>query len=173
MELNPIPPRNELPGFPITVPAQPHQELLNKGLRLLRQLTLKRWWRRLVGWMRGHPARLLDLNEYRSQLVLNGSAEIGLMHVPIYQIIGTEGRSHDFDGSFHLKNNRLRSRWLSVALARQQGQPIPPVILILIRQHYFVRDGHNRISVACWMGDETIAARVIRWDVAGILPWMK
>ena len=57
-------------------------------------------------------------------------------------------RSGDFDRNFHPLETHTRSRWLSIAVARLNGQAMPAVELIKVGEVYAVRDGHHRISVA-------------------------
>jgi len=88
---------------------------------------------------------------------------LGLRTVAISQIRGSEARSRDFDSSFHPLSERTFYRWSSVAQARQQGIPLPPVELIKVGETYFVRDGHHRISVARAFGEQFIEAEVTEW----------
>ena len=55
-----------------------------------------------------------------------------------------------------------RSRWLSIAVARLNGQAMPAVELIKVGAAYAVRDGHHRISVARALGESFIEAEVVR-----------
>ena len=48
---------------------------------------------------------------------------------------------------------------------------MPPVELVQVRDAYFVRDGHHRISVARALGQRDIEAEVMVWHVDGPLPW--
>ncbi|HSN74547.1 MAG TPA: transcriptional regulator, partial [Anaerolineae bacterium] len=84
---------------------------------------------------------------------------------------GSMGRTGDFDHHFHPLDDRLRSRWISVAMARRQFIPLPPVSLVQVGACYFVQDGHHRISVARALGESAIDAEVIVWDVSGPLLW--
>jgi len=94
----------------------------------------------------------------------------GIQRVPITHIRGSESRSGDFDRDFNPLHDHNRERWLSVAVARQQGKALPPVELIRAGEVYFVRDGHHRISVARALGQQTVEARVLVWQVTGPLP---
>jgi hypothetical protein len=91
--------------------------------------------------------------------------------VPIRQIRGSRGRSHDFDRDFNPLQDYTKGRWLSVAGARQRGKALPPVELIQVGDLYFVQDGHHRISVARALGQQCIEAEVTAWRVTGPLPW--
>jgi hypothetical protein len=51
------------------------------------------------------------------------------------------------------------------------GMSMPPVELVQVKDAYFVRDGHHRISVARAMGQRDIEAEVMVWHLDGHLPW--
>ena len=95
----------------------------------------------------------------------------GLRTVRLDQIFGTLGRNTDFDHQFHPLNDRIRDRWINIALARWQNQPLEPVDLIQVGDGYFVRDGHHRLSVSHSFGETAIEAEVTVWEIAGCLPW--
>ena len=95
----------------------------------------------------------------------------GLHTVPIEQIRGSEGRSSDFDRNFNLLQDHCKDRWLGVARAREQDKVLPPVEVVQVRDVYFVRDGHHRISVARALGQLDIEAELTVWQVSGPLPW--
>ena len=123
---------------------------------------LSRLWERLSGRSR----RLLTLTEVEKSLKVHSRHYAGIQSVLINQIRGTEGRSEDFDAGFSLLNERSKSRWMSIATARQFGTPMPPVELIQVGNTYFVRDGHHRISVALAFGEEAIDAEVTVWETS-------
>jgi hypothetical protein len=81
--------------------------------------------------------------------------------VPIHKIIGTEGRSDDFDKNFRPLKRHNRERWISIAAARWSGVPLPAVELVQDGDQYYVRDGHHRISVARMMGQVEIDAKIV------------
>jgi hypothetical protein len=66
----------------------------------------------------------------------------------------------DFDNKFLPLQTHNKSRWVSVAKAVRLGIKLPPVELIRIDDHYFVVDGHHRLSIAQAMGETAIAANV-------------
>ena len=72
----------------------------------------------------------------------------------------------DFDAQFRPTQTHSQGRWLSVATARLQGVPLPPVELIQVGDTYFVRDGHHRVSVARALGELDIDAEVRVWRAA-------
>jgi hypothetical protein len=81
--------------------------------------------------------------------------------VPVQKIIGTEGRSEDFDKNFRPLKRHIRERWISIAAARWSGVPLPAVELVQDGDQYYVRDGHHRISVARMMGQVEIDAKIV------------
>jgi hypothetical protein len=97
----------------------------------------------------------------------------GFTPVLLERICGSVGRAGDFDNRFHPLEDRLRDRWVSIAMARTQNTPLEPVALIQVGACYFVKDGHHRISVARARGEAAIDAEIIIWDVGCNLPWEK
>ena len=90
----------------------------------------------------------------------------GLKSVPLSAIRGSEGRIDDFDAAFRPLHERTRQRWLSIAQAMLRGMELPPIELIQVGEHYYVRDGHHRVSVARAHGQQEIDAVVTIWHVA-------
>ena len=126
---------------------------------------------RLWSWLSGRSRRLLDLREVEASCKVTARSETCSRTVPIQQIRGSEGRTSDFDRDFHPLQRHTQDRWLGIAVARQQGQSLPPVSLVQVGDLYFVRDGHHRLSVARALGQQEIEARVTLWQVHGPLPW--
>lgn len=81
--------------------------------------------------------------------------------VPLSKIVGTEGRSADFDADFNPLKTSDRERWISIAAARRMGTVLPAVELLQVGDKYYVRDGHHRVSVARVMGQMEIDAQVV------------
>jgi hypothetical protein len=97
----------------------------------------------------------------------------GLKSIHLDCICGTLGRNGDFDSHFHPLDDRLRDRWISIAIARSHSIPLEPVELVQVGDCYFVKDGHHRISVAHARGETFIDAEITVWDICGALPWEK
>lgn len=117
--------------------------------------------RRMWAKMRGQSRRLLDLNEYMMGCGLTEQRYAGTRAVPIDQIRGSENRTEDFDSEFYPVAGYLQHKWVNVAIGIITGAQMPPVELIQVGDTYFVRDGHNRISVARSMGQTHVDAIVI------------
>lgn len=151
--------------------ANSHARLLTSALQLFQSAQRQSLWYRLKARLLGRTAQLLNLGDFKGQLRINGSRYAGVQAVALKRIIGSEQRAGDFDRAFHPVKTHLRDRWVSVAMAYRQYIALPPVKLIQIGDHYFVRDGHHRISVALALGQIDIEAEVIVWETAAPLPW--
>jgi len=125
---------------------------------------------RLKQLLFGQACRLLSLSAIPCSQV-RGRHYGGIKSVNLSQICGSMGRSEDFDHHFNPCGDRLRDRWLSIAMARGLGVPLPLISLVQVGDCYFVEDGHHRISVAHALGEIAIDAEVTVWDVHGPLPW--
>ena len=110
-------------------------------------------------------ACLYDLNILKPDLSLRGSFYAGIQVVAIDSIIGSEGKTGDFDMGFHPIKEASRERWVNMAVAYLKCMTLPPVQLVQIGDVYFVRDGHHRISVARALGQKDIDAEVTVWEV--------
>jgi hypothetical protein len=112
-------------------------------------------WAKLTG--KGNDLLSLDGRVPVNQ----GGRSFGVVTVPIEQIVGSEGRSQDFDADFNPRQLHNRERWMDIVVARRTGVTLPPVELVQVAGQYFVRDGHHRISVARTMGQLDIEARIV------------
>jgi hypothetical protein len=117
------------------------------------------------------PQSLYDLNGLKPDLLLRGSFYSGIQVVPIYSIIGSEGRTADFDMDFHPISAASRERWVNMAMVYLARLQLPAVELIQVGNAYFVRDGHHRISVSRAFGQLAMDAEVITWKALPPFPW--
>jgi hypothetical protein len=83
-----------------------------------------------------------------------------LPRVRVEQIVGSVGRSSQFDSGFMPAKRSLEGRWKRVDRAFHRGMELPPVVLYKIGGSYFVLDGNNWVSVARYHGVEMIDAEV-------------
>lgn len=130
-----------------------------------RRSIFQRLWRKI----RRRPNQLLDLAQIHKNFRITNAHYKGIEIVPIDRIIGSEGRSKDFDVNFYPLNEHNRERWTRIAAARLMHVVLPPPELIKIGEHYFVRDGHHRISVAKILGEKHIDGEVTEWQINGSL----
>lgn len=137
-------------------------------MRLYNDALARGHWGLLWSYLTGRSRALLSLGEILQSSIVQAVISAGTRMVAIGQIDGSEGRFADFDCNFNPLHDHTRDRWLSIAKSRQQGHYLPPVTLIQVGDHYFVRDGHHRISVARAFRDTVIHANVIVWHVSSI-----
>ena len=128
-------------------------------------------WAKLWLALTGQPRTLLDLDAVRAASTLRACHHGGMRSVAINQILGSEGRCHDFDAGFRPLRSHSKERWVRIAAARLMRTPLPPVTLTLVGDRYFVLDGHHRISVARALGQTEVDAEVTVCEFAGPLPW--
>ena len=76
-------------------------------------------------------------------------------------IVGTVHRTDDFDKNFRPLKKHLRDRWVDTLL-RLDTDGWQPIEVHKVGEHYYVKDGHHRVSVAKAVGMMFIDAEV--WD---------
>jgi hypothetical protein len=130
--------------------------------RLFHAAKVGRW----LGTLTGHSRSLRSVAQAIRGYHIVGQHHQGLQAVPVERIVGSEGRSEDFDGEFRPLNNHTQKRWYSIARARLNGVTLPAVALIRIGDAYYVRDGNHRVSVARALGDAAIDAEVTAYHLA-------
>jgi hypothetical protein len=148
-----------------------HARQYNAALNQFRSILRKGKVFRLKSKILSRRQYLYDLNALKPDLHLRGSSYTGIQVVSIHSIIGSEGRSADFDMGFHPLNEAARDRWVNMAMAYLARLPLPPIELIQVGSAYFVRDGHHRISVARAFGQIAMDAEVIAWKASPPFPW--
>jgi hypothetical protein len=110
--------------------------------------------------------RLASYHEARRGAARGAESYRGIQAVPIARIVGSVDRANDFDRSFLPRKRHSNGRWVRVARAYVEGRELPPVQLYEIGGEYFVQDGHHRISVARFNGQEFIEAEVTATSLA-------
>jgi hypothetical protein len=90
--------------------------------------------------------------------------------VEVEKIVGSVGRSNDFDACFLPVRSNVSSRWEYVDSAFQRGEELPPVSLYKMGDAYFVNDGNHRVSVARYHGIESIDAEVVTFRSPRVTP---
>lgn len=149
-----------------------HVALLQSAIQMFNAARLRGTIEQAKSVLRRCSWRLLDLDVIPTSQVRHRRYG-GIQGVSLSQICGSMGRTNDFDRHFHSLDDRLRDRWVSVAMTRSQYIPLPPVNLVRVGDRYFVEDGHHRISVVRALHESAIDAEVSVWDVSGLLPWEK
>lgn len=134
-------------------------EEYNRGLRKAAQ-------GRLVSLVLRRQNNLLSLDALMQRFRIIGQRSLGTQTVAIEAIVGTAGRTEDFDRSFMPKRDLTQHRLISVIKAMYEGITLPPVELRKVGKVYFVIDGHHRISAARLRGQQFIEAIVTEVDMA-------
>lgn len=150
--------------------ANRHAQLYQSALGLFNAARRRGAIEQIRQFLFSHACCLLNLSALPADQV-RGRHYGGIRGVNINQICGTIDRTGDFDHHFHPLSDRLRDRWVSVAMARVEGAALPAVRLVQVGDCYFVEDGHHRLSVARALGQACIDAEITVWDVNGPLPW--
>jgi len=122
-----------------------------------RSAAIHRLWAGLTGQNRA----LVPFEDLKRTLGFINQHYRGLQAVPLDKIIGSLGRSRDFDREFLPRFRELRGKWVSVDSAYLDGITLPPISLYKVDDAYFVVDGHHRVSVARQKGQTFIDAEVI------------
>lgn len=125
--------------------------------------------RRLTSFVLRRQNDLLSLDAILQQCRLIGQRSLGVCTVAMENIIGSAGRTSDFDREFAPRRTVTRERWIDIIKAMYLGKPLPPVELRKIGDKYFVVDGHHRISAGRLLGQTYVDAVVVEMDIDGDL----
>jgi hypothetical protein len=127
--------------------------------RALRKARLRRLVLRLQGKLAACGAAP-SFEEVQGTLRAYNRVRRGRRVVDLEKIVGSVGRSRDFDRSFMPLRAAAGERWKRVDLAFYRDQALPPVTLYKLGDDYFVEDGNHRISVARYHGLPDVEAEV-------------
>lgn len=128
------------------------------------------FWRKARTWLGRGCNDLLSFNDVFQYLKDRPRAHLGIRSVALKQIVGSSGRSNDFDLSYYPHRSASNERWANVAKAKYRGVKLPPVTLYKVGEVYFVEDGNHRVSVANVNGETHIQAEIIEIDVSDLNP---
>jgi hypothetical protein len=98
--------------------------------------------------------------------------ELGLLTIPVDRIRGTavEGpaqRGEDFLPLPELKSTNWQSRWQRLRAAQDRLAVLPPIDVLHAADAYWVTDGHNRVALALYGGQDDIDASVTHLHLPG------
>lgn len=107
----------------------------------------------LLGFLKRKPAGMPTFQDALAGRQITNQFSAGSRTVDVKQVRGTYNRGDaDFDMDFHPTQRHTENRWLRVATAFMRGVELPPIELVELEGHYYVKDGHHRISVARALG---------------------
>lgn len=118
-------------------------------------------WRTMWQKLLGKENKLQNLTQVARNSERQPAARCGVVNVALDRIVGSEGRTDDFDSAFNPLKRHNRDRWIGIAAARRRGIALPPVALIQVGNSYYVRDGNHRVSVAKAAGQVEIEAEIL------------
>ncbi len=119
-------------------------------------------YRRLADVVRRRkPKPLLDLDDVGKRLRVFEQSYVGVRPIPVSRIVGTLGRTGDFDREFLPRRGDIQSRWERVERAFDQGD-FPPITVFELDGSYFIVDGHHRVAVARQRRIDYIDAEITR-----------
>lgn len=102
---------------------------------------------------------LLPLEEVQDRLGLFAQRYGGLEAIAVADIVGSVGRSNEFDEDFLPKTDRLKHRWEQLERAYPYGD-FPPIEVYRVGDTYFVIDGHHRVGIARQRGIQFLDAEI-------------
>ena len=148
-----------LTGFPLeaSVMATRSEYAFRKALNLYHSARTSARFHELWAKLTGKSYRLMAFPDVYE--VIN-CYDLGHQTVEINKIKGSEGRNSDYDDAFRPLKNNGKDCWVRTAMQVWLGAGLPPVELILVKDAYFVRDGHNRISTMRALGCKYVDAHV-------------
>ena len=138
-----------------------------KADQLFRKLKWQSFLNEIWNRFTRRPNRLADLDSVLVNRKIQGSFPSGIQTIPVHKIIGSEGRSQDFDPVFRPRREHDRLRWTNIATLLLIGKSLPPISVIRVGPHYIVRDGNHRVSVVRALGQKSIEAEVITLQTTG------
>ena len=114
--------------------------------------------------LRGDPSssRVPTFEEAARTSGARNRRRLGRTVVAVEKVVGSVGRSRDFDTEFLPIRRSTGERWKRVDRAFHRGVDLPPVVLYELGDRYYVVDGNHRISVARFHGVQWIEADVTR-----------
>ncbi len=127
------------------------------------------WVRRLAAHVRGRPSSRdaqPSFDEARRSFRAYNRVRRGMRVVDLEKVVGSVGRSRDFDGFFMPLRASAGRKWKRVDLAFHRGKDLPPVRLYRLGDAYFVEDGNHRVSVARFHGLPSVEAEVTEFRPA-------
>ena len=142
------------------------EHLRSQAAQFFWRLNLVARWSSFWHKLRGQSTDLQDLNQVEREMTFVTRRYAGMQTVALADIQGSEGRCTDFDNRFRPLQSHNQDRWVGLYAAWQSGAVMPPVELVCVNGRYFVRDGHHRISIARFLGQAEIEAKVTMWETA-------
>jgi hypothetical protein len=107
--------------------------------------------------------RFKEFEEVQRSLGALTARPLGVIQVPIDEIVGSVGRARYFPRGLRPGRGLTPSRVRRLIAALNHGEVLPPVLLYRIGHEYFVADGHHRIAAARVFGQQYVDAEVVAY----------
>lgn len=117
----------------------------------------------LIGRLTKRSDRLVPFDDVVAGQRVLSPKERGVLTVAISSIVGSVDKPFAFTKSFEPASDALRGRWKKAYAVAHGLAGYQPVELYQVGDHFFVVDGHFRISVTKALGGESIRAHVKEW----------
>jgi hypothetical protein len=124
-------------------------------MRALRDI----FWAKLTG----RDTKLATIPKHEQQNNSNRRL-LGTKEIPVEKIIGSFNRVNDFDYQFRPLSKHLSDRWVNTYITLERDG-WSPILVHKIGEHYYVEDGHHRVSVARSIGMAFIEAKLWEYSV--------
>jgi Domain of unknown function (DUF4032) len=109
------------------------------------------------------PSRFKEFEEIQRSLGALTARPLGVIQVPIDEIVGSVGRARYFPRGLRPGRGLTPSRVKRLIAALNHGEVLPAVLLYRIGHEYFVADGHHRIAAARLFGQQYVDAEVVAY----------
>lgn len=140
-----------------------HVPIVNRRYQANEAFTRARW-RAILNSIKARITNsnkmLLDFNSYFGEQDYRKSY-LGFLPIPLDEIIGSVGRTCEFDHSFMPLKSYLKERWVKAVLAWETKDQ-SPVQVFKVGRHYFVEQGHEMVSTYRYLDMDFIDAEV--WE---------
>jgi len=122
----------------------------------------KAFWQTRLNLVTGRRPHLLSFDEVVKRFQPEQATYLGLRDISLKDIVGSVGRHRDF--TRHLlpctRDAWSKERWRLIYARAVSGAGFPPVDAYQLDLGYFIQNGHERVSVAAYLGWPTIQAHV-------------
>jgi len=105
--------------------------------------------------------RFKEFEEVRRAHEALATRRLGVIQVPIAEIVGSVGRARYFPQGLRPGRGLTPSRVRRLVAALNHGEILPPIVLYRIGHEYFIADGHHRVAAARLTGQQDIDAEVM------------
>jgi basic membrane lipoprotein Med (substrate-binding protein (PBP1-ABC) superfamily) len=117
--------------------------------------------------LRGVKPTLQVLDDFMPEKGSYHEAPLGLVQVPIAQILGTKtvGRSSSFAGNFMpilREDTEFASKWINLSESQKDEGIRDPIKVYEYMNKFYVEEGNKRVSVMKYFGAVSIPGNVIR-----------